>query len=172
VFKDNDSAWYYIKKRPSGQTNTDPMTVSAPNESSAVFIATKSILSVNTYDTVRVLFRTSDRFLSKERSQVYAGPPVAVNEEPGIPTVFALHQNYPNPFIPLTTIRYDLPRESFVTLKLYDILGREVATLVNEEEDAGYKQAIWDATNFASGVYFYRLVAGDFVQTKKAMVVK
>jgi hypothetical protein len=111
---------------------------------------------------------------------VYPGPPIAVNEEPGIPTVFALHQNYPNPFNPTSTIRYDLPHSSDVAIKLYDVLGREVTTLVNERQDAGYRQVTWDATNVASGVYFYRLTAGDastgsaqsFVATKKLLLLK
>lgn len=172
TFKNIDSAWYYIKKRAGGQTDTIPMIVSAPNESSAVFIATKSILSINTYDTVRVQFRTNDRFLSGWRSQVYPGPPMAVNEEPGIPTVFALHQNYPNPFNPTSTIRYDLPHSSDVAIRLYDVLGREVSTLVNEKQEAGFRQVAWDATNFASGVYFYRLQTDEFVAVKKLLLLK
>jgi hypothetical protein len=89
-----------------------------------------------------------------------------------IPTTFALSQNYPNPFNPTTTIKYDLPQASHVTIKLYDILGREVSTLVNEKQEASFRQATWNATNFASGVYFYRLQAGDFVGVKKLMLLK
>lgn len=89
-----------------------------------------------------------------------------------LPTEFALRQNYPNPFNPTTTIKYDLPKDSRVSLKLFNILGQEVATLVNEEQKAGYKSVEWNANNFASGVYFYHIQAGDFVATKKLLLLK
>jgi Leucine-rich repeat (LRR) protein len=90
----------------------------------------------------------------------------------GLPDKFMLSQNYPNPFNPTTRISFQLPRSVFVTLKVYDILGREVSTLVNENEAAGYYNLWFDASRFASGVYFYRLTAGTFNQTKKMLVVK
>jgi len=89
-----------------------------------------------------------------------------------VPKEFKLEQNYPNPFNPSTTIQYQLPEESKVTLKVYDILGGEVATLVNEEQDAGYKEVKFNATNCASGMYVYRLSAGNFISTKKMMLLK
>ncbi len=102
------------------------------------------------------------------------------SNKPQIPTVFKLHQNYPNPFNPSATIKYDLPKDTKVTIKIYDILGREIRTLVNEFKQAGYYQAIFDGTNFASGVYFYRIEAGNpgsksgtsFVDSKKMVLVK
>jgi hypothetical protein len=89
-----------------------------------------------------------------------------------LPKEFALLQNYPNPFNPGTTIKYDLPKDSRVSLKLFNIVGQEVATLVNAEQNAGYKSVQWNADNFASGVYFYRLQAGDFVASKKLLLLK
>ncbi len=83
-----------------------------------------------------------------------------------------LEQNYPNPFNPSTTIKYDLPRDSRVSLKLFNILGQEVATLVNEEQKAGYRSVDWNASNYASGVYFYRLEAGGFSSVKRMLLVK
>jgi len=91
----------------------------------------------------------------------------------GIPSKYALEQNYPNPFNPSTNISFSLPKQSNVRLSIIDLLGREVATLVdNEERSAGNYTVMWNASSFASGVYFYRLQAGDFVQTKKLVLLK
>jgi hypothetical protein len=90
----------------------------------------------------------------------------------GIPKVFALMQNYPNPFNPTTTIQYALPKSSNVEIKVYDLVGREVTTLINEFKQAGNYSVEFNANNFASGVYFYRIKAGDFTDTKKMLLVK
>lgn len=103
---------------------------------------------------------------------LFRGPLVSVPEEELLPMVYALYQNYPNPFNPSTTIKYQLPVQTHVVLKLYDVLGREVATLVNEQQDAGYKTIQWNAAGLASGVYLYKLVARDFVETKKLLLLK
>jgi photosystem II stability/assembly factor-like uncharacterized protein len=89
-----------------------------------------------------------------------------------VPAFSVLEQNYPNPFNPSTTIKYQLPMTNFVTLKVYDILGREVETLVNERQSAGTHSVTFNAGGLSSGVYFYRIIAGSFVQTKKLMVIK
>ena len=94
----------------------------------------------------------------------------------GLPIAYALMQNYPNPFNPATTISFDLPVAGKVSLKIYDILGREVATLIDGHSSAGSFRAVWDAHTGAgvpvgSGVYFYRLQAGNFVQTKKLLLL-
>ena len=88
------------------------------------------------------------------------------------PSDFALSQNYPNPFNPVTNINYQLPKECFVSLKIYDVLGNEIASLVNEEQSAGNHKTTFDGSRISSGVYFYKLQAGDFVQTKKLIMVK
>ncbi len=90
----------------------------------------------------------------------------------GIPVKFNLYQNYPNPFNPVTKINYDLPVSGNVNLRLFDISGREVASLVNEAKEAGYHSVILNAADFSSGVYFYTLSAGDFVSTKRMLLVK
>ncbi|MCH8032961.1 MAG: T9SS type A sorting domain-containing protein [Bacteroidetes bacterium] len=89
-----------------------------------------------------------------------------------IPRKFELSQNYPNPFNPSTAIKYSIPKAGFVTLVVYDVLGSEVSSLVNEEKTAGYFEIEFDGSSLASGIYFYRLQAGDFVETKKMMMLK
>ena len=89
-----------------------------------------------------------------------------------IPNKFALEQNYPNPFNPTTTITYSIPFDTDVELKIYDVLGKEVATLVKEFKDAGIHSIEFGASKLSSGVYLYRLQAGTFVQNKKMIVLK
>jgi len=102
------------------------------------------------------------------------GAPVSVREQPGsnVSHVFRLDQNYPNPFNPETEITYELPVSEFVTLKVFDILGREAETLVNEKETAGGHSVIFNAGSFSSGVYFYRITAGAYNKTMKLVIVK
>ena len=89
-----------------------------------------------------------------------------------LPQVFSLSQNYPNPFNPTTGIRFQVSGVSDVRLSVYDLLGREVAVLVNERKAPGSYEVNFDATRLASGVYLYRLSAGQFVQSRKMIVVK
>jgi hypothetical protein len=89
-----------------------------------------------------------------------------------VPRMYALEQNYPNPFNPSTIIEFALPHAGYVTLKLYNVLGEGVATLIAGQHDAGTFKAVWDASGFPSGVYFYRLAAGEYVQTKKMILMK
>jgi Secretion system C-terminal sorting domain len=89
-----------------------------------------------------------------------------------LPDQYALFQNYPNPFNPETIIRYQLPRKSRLTIKVYDILGREVLELLNEEKDPGVYELKLDTTNLASGTYLYSMVTKDFIETKKLIVIK
>ncbi len=95
-----------------------------------------------------------------------------IEADAGLPKTFELSQNYPNPFNPSTVISYQLPLASDVKLEIYDMLGRNVATLVNERQEAGLYTYTLNATNFSSGIYFYRLQAGRFTATKKMMLVK
>jgi len=89
-----------------------------------------------------------------------------------IPNIFYLEQNYPNPFNPSTTLRYSLPQSSQVQIKVSDVLGNEIETIVNEEKPVGTYELSWNAANLTSGVYFYRLQAGSFVQTRKMILLK
>lgn len=94
------------------------------------------------------------------------------NKKDVVPVSFKLSQNYPNPFNPTTTIEYTIPQSRFVSLKVYDILGREVKTLVHQQELSGTYKVHFDGSNLASGVYFYRIEAGEFVATKKLLLLK
>ena len=89
-----------------------------------------------------------------------------------LPTEFLLEQNYPNPFNPVTVIKYQLPSKSSVTLKIFDILGKEVESLVDEEKDAGYYQTSFNASQLSSGIYFYTLQTGSNIVTKKMILLK
>jgi len=100
------------------------------------------------------------------------GGATSVEQVLGIPTSFALEQNYPNPFNPSTTIKFQIAKTGFVTLKVFDMLGKEVSTLVNQQLDAGSYQSKWDASGYASGMYLYTLQQGNTVETRKLMLVK
>ena len=89
-----------------------------------------------------------------------------------VPGTYSLSQNYPNPFNPTTTINYDIPKNARVTLRVYNVLGQEVAALVDGQQVAGRYSVLFDGSNLASGVYFYRLQSGDFVQTNKMALLK
>ena len=101
------------------------------------------------------------------------GNPVGIiNINSEIPNEFSLGQNYPNPFNPATKIKFELRNTSFTNLVIYDGLGREVETIVNEQLNAGSYEADWNASNFPSGVYFYKLTTGDFSKTNKMLLIK
>ena len=89
-----------------------------------------------------------------------------------IPNQFSLSQNYPNPFNPTTNVQFSIVNVQYVTLKIFDLLGREVATLVNEQLQPGTYEVDWDGSGFASGVYYYKLVAGDYTETRKMVLMK
>lgn len=88
------------------------------------------------------------------------------------PSNFFLSQNYPNPFNPSTKINFSIPQTRFVTLKIYDIIGKEISTLINEEKPAGNYEVEFNGSNLSSGVYFYKIKAGSFINTKKFVLIK
>lgn len=95
-----------------------------------------------------------------------------VNTLTGVPKDYSLSQNYPNPFNPSTNIKFDIPKNSFVKLAVYDELGKEIAVLVNADMKAGKYEARWNASNYPSGVYFYKITAGDYSETRKMILLK
>jgi hypothetical protein len=96
----------------------------------------------------------------------------ACSDVPNLPTGYALLENYPNPFNARTTISYQLVAEAHVNLEVYNTIGQRIATLVDARQEAGYGSVVWDASEISSGVYFYRLTAGDYTETKRMMLVK
>lgn len=98
--------------------------------------------------------------------------PVGVSEDKPVLFNYMLGQNYPNPFNPSTRIKYSLPHSSFILIKVFDVLGNEIETLVKEEIPAGTYELTWDAAKLPSGIYFYQLRAGEFIRTKKMILLK
>ncbi len=92
--------------------------------------------------------------------------------ELGLPKEFSLRQNYPNPFNPSTNIEFALPEQAVVSLKVYNLLGREISTLVSGKLNAGIHKIEFNASGLSTGLYFYRIQAGSFMQTKKMMLIK
>ena len=139
------------------------------------------------YDTVTESIDTVGNVLNIDDPESYyvASPLIWVGEsdvsivEPIdlLPTQLSLEQNYPNPFNPTTTLRYDLPEDADVRIMIYNIKGREIKTLINHQQNAGFKLVVWDATNdldqpVSAGMYLYRISAGDFHQVKKMVLLK
>ncbi len=132
----------------------------------------------NNYWTLRVTVTDAQGRQAQDATNIYftgSGGPYSVrrddNDKP-LPTVFSLDQNYLNSFNPTTTISYALPTDARVKLAVFDVLGREVETLVNETKSAGVYQAVFNSSRLSSGTYFYRLQAGEFMQTKKMILAK
>jgi len=148
-----------------------------------VFLAAGSTLTIEAYNTVTMSAATgtvtigghtgsgSSR-LSDEHDAPYQPIIEYHHEKENVPVEFKLAANYPNPFNPATMINYQLPENRQVRLDVFDILGRHVSTLVNETVEAGYHQVSFDASGLSSGVYLYRIQAGEFVQTRKMLMVK
>ena len=105
------------------------------------------------------------------------GDDVSLTDVTVIPEKFTLHQNYPNPFNPVTTLRYNLPKNGHGNITIYDMLGRKVKTLINQNQDAGYRSVLWNATNdygkpVSAGIYLYQIQAGEYLQTNKMVLLK
>ncbi len=140
----------------------------------------------NSWDTLNAGLTTNDvsAIAKNSEGEIFVGTPGGVyicvkktptgviNNKEILPNNFMLSQNYPNPFNPTTTIKYQIPELSFVKIKVYDVLGNEISTLLNEEKHTGTYELTWNAEQLPSGVYFYRLQAGDFVQTRKMVLLK
>ena len=168
-----DIAMYYVLRNttnnPATATLIDSVSGTPPDSN---YTAT----GLTNGQTYYFWVKAADRFcvprISGVSNVAQANPVVIAINQTGVPKAFALHQNYPNPFNPATKIKYDIPKGTIVRLTIYDLTGREVEVLVNEFIAAGYHEVTFDAQNYASGVYFYKLEAGTFTDRKKMIVLK
>jgi hypothetical protein len=163
----------YVGTRDSGLFNASAGNWESTNRNAGIFSLNITALSSD----------TNNIYVGDNCGLVYSGPFSSIfyikKNNTEIPTDYKLIQNFPNPFNPSTNIKFEIPpsksgqaKNNYVTLKIYDALGREIATLVNEQLKAGTYQVDWNGSSYASGVYYYRLTAGDFVETKKMLLVK
>ena len=113
-----------------------------------------------------------DGIVVTESESVFTINPLTSVKETVIPKEFSLAQNFPNPFNPTTSIEYSVPGNEYVSLKVFDILGNEVATLVNEQKAPGVYKIDFNASSLSSGIYFYKMQSGKFLKIKKLMLVK
>ena len=118
-----------------------------------------------------------DAYIHNTLVMLPTGDDVSLADVTVMPEKFMLHQNYPNPFNPITTLRYELPEQTHVNITIYDMLGRKVKTILNEQQSPGYKQLIWDASNdygkpVSAGIYLYQIQAGEYISTKKMVLLK
>jgi hypothetical protein len=157
-----------------------PFTRHAMTDSSGVFVAHIPSQSLGTHIAYYIdVLSHSHRRVTKPLTgaagafvfEVVASLPSGVRND-SRSNEFTLKQNYPNPFNPSTAIQFSVAKKGMVTLTVYDILGREVTTLLREEKDAGTYKVQFDASRFASGTYMYRIVAGDYVDVKKMLLLK
>jgi len=126
------------------------------------------------YPYASMNFASSDCIDSSKRPLLQITySPVGINPVSNeIPSQYKIYQNYPNPFNPVTNIKFDIPRKSYTKIDIFDMLGKNVETLVNETIDAGSYNLDWNGENFSSGEYFYRIVTDDFVETKRMTLLK
>jgi len=184
---DNGTSWTTVN---NGLTNNNVRTLAvsgsklfAGTDGSGVFLSTNNgaswtIASTGLTNTIVNALVVSDTFLfagtgdgvwRRPLSEIITGIEYQID---GTPSQFELEQNYPNPFNPSTTIKYSIPTSEFVTLKIFDVLGNEIATLVNENKSAGSYEINFNASNLSSGIYLYTLQAESYTQTKKLILLR
>jgi photosystem II stability/assembly factor-like uncharacterized protein len=169
----NNSAIYTIAADPEGnifsRTHDAKIILSKDNGETWIDISDNNLLNVNKF-----LFRKKEVYLATDESVWKSNPDslTSVTEDDIKPKEYFLSQNYPNPFNPSTTIKYSLPQTGRVTLSIYDLLGREVVKLIDEEKPPGEYETQWNASSHPSGVYFIRMQAGEFSETRKVVLVK
>jgi len=166
IRQDSSFAFYYSKDAGSSWTEVSPPDTQRVAGVSSLAIAHLS--DIGDFEAAYAFIGT----LGTGVWQFLISGVTGVEEPSNVPDRFHLYQNYPNPFNPVTQIRFEVGGLRFVSLRVYDVLGREVATLVNEVKEPGVYSVAWDARELSSGVYFYRLTAGRFVETKKLLLAE
>ncbi|MCK6560018.1 T9SS type A sorting domain-containing protein [bacterium] len=166
--QESDFAGYEIYWSNTPNFDPDTMTALATTADTS-FVHYGVPANRNQYYALRAVDVHGNRSAKSNEAAVML---VGVEETPAIAAAFSLEQNYPNPFNPTTTITFTLLRSAFVTVKILTIQGEEVATLVSEKLPAGKHQRVWEAKGLASGVYLYRLEAGEFAQTRKLILLR
>ncbi|MFQ5640415.1 MAG: LamG-like jellyroll fold domain-containing protein, partial [bacterium] len=172
---DGQTIKVYVDGEPSGELEYPTARIGVEGTSSIPTLGKGIGLTQEYFDGLIDEVRIYDRALSAdEMAELYRFTPTAVAEldEGSIPTEYLLNQNYPNPFNPSTTISYQLPESGHVRLSIFNIAGQLVETLVDDKKKAGYHSVIWQAHGVASGLYFFRIVAGGFHAVKKCVVMK
>jgi len=166
-----DVGQYFIYRNTTNNPGTS-VQVGTTNQPDTFFTNTGLINGTPYYFWVRAVDRLCNPRISAYSAPVQVTPVAIVKNETEVPKVFALYQNFPNPFNPVTNISFDIPKATFVKITVYDLTGREVDVLVNQYMGSGRYTADWNAANYASGVYFYKIEAGAFTDRKKMVIVK
>jgi photosystem II stability/assembly factor-like uncharacterized protein len=183
---DEGQSWTLIKEEPGymdanyaleiddegniySRTSDAKIILSKDNGENWIDISDNNMLHVNKF-----LFRKNELFIATDESVWRSNPDslTSVAEDDIKPKEYFLSQNYPNPFNPSTTIKYSLPQTGRVTLSIYDLLGREVVKLIDEEKPAGEYETKWNASSYPSGVYFIKMTAGQYSETRKLLLMK
>jgi hypothetical protein len=165
---ENDFAYYQVFRGTSADTNMMQLHYETIENSYS------EIYNASYFYSIKAVDHSSNE---SGYSQVVDAGALSVNDQYEIPDAFVLNVAYPNPFNPSTSISYDLPEKVHVSIMIHDMLGRQVRTLINQTQDAGFKSVIWNATNdygepVSAGVYLYQIQAGEFVQTRKMVLLK
>ena len=171
VWNTEDRVYTWAVNTPYSATGLDPISQTVVDNATWNWIFFKS--EFNTGDYIK--FTYANPLQIGEDTFTFTVPYGIVNvsdENKNVIKEFSLSQNFPNPFNPTTTIEYKIPKSTIVKICVYDILGREVETLVNEQKTAGNYRVEFNASKLASGVYFYRMQAGNFIETKKLLLIK
>lgn len=172
-YSDDDALTYsYLT---SGEFSTDTL-VTTPDGSVSFMAGQQQTLAPEASRTLYIAVAAgvdeSEMLANMQAAQQKYSSITAVEDKQSLPTSYALDQNYPNPFNPSTRISYSIPQSGFVTLKVFNAIGKEVATLVNEEKSAGNFEVNFNAQGLSSGIYFYTIQSGSFTQTKKMILLK
>jgi photosystem II stability/assembly factor-like uncharacterized protein len=142
-----------------------------PNDTQMIVIAQVIAKGTSNLNSITLL-RQYAQIAKDNYNNCFANVPIGIKNNNEVVNEFRLYQNYPNPFNPISNIKYKIAKLGFVTLKIYDVLGKEVITLVNEQQKPGVYDIDFDGTNYSSGLYFYELTIGDFRETRKMVLIK